>query len=134
MGKTPPEVDTYIKDHRSEFEEDLFELLRIPSISVDSQYKEETARAADWVATQFDRLNFHTERIETSGHPIIFSQSPMVEGAPTALVYGHYDVQPPDPLDEWISPPFEPNVREGNVYARGATDDKGQMLTHFKSS
>ncbi len=134
MGKTPPEVDTYIKDHRSEFEEDLFELLRIPSISVDSQYKEETARAADWVATQFDRLNFHTERIETSGHPIIFSQSPMVEGAPTALVYGHYDVQPPDPLDEWISPPFEPNVREGNVYARGATDDKGQMLTHFKSA
>jgi len=134
MSKTPPEVDTYIKDHRSEFEEDLFELLRIPSISADSQYKEDTARAADWVAKQFDRLNFQTERIETSGHPIIFSQSPMVEGAPTALVYGHYDVQPPDPLDEWISPPFEPNVREGNVYARGATDDKGQMLTHFKSA
>jgi acetylornithine deacetylase/succinyl-diaminopimelate desuccinylase-like protein len=134
MGKTPPEVDRYIKDHRSEFEEDLFEFLRIPSVSADSQHKEDTARAADWVAQQFDQLGFQTERIETSGHPIILSRSPRVEGAPTALVYGHYDVQPPDPLAEWISPPFEPTVRDGNVYARGATDDKGQMLTHLKSA
>ena len=71
--------------------------------------------------------------IETAGHPIVYAESPPVPGKPVALVYGHYDVQPPDPLDEWITPPFEPTVRDGNVYARGATDDKGQMLTHVKS-
>ena len=74
-----------------------------------------------------------TELIETAGHPIVYAESPPVPGKPIALVYGHYDVQPPDPLDEWITPPFEPTVRDGNIYARGATDDKGQMLTHVKS-
>ncbi len=65
---------------------------------------------------------------------MVLAESPPVAGAPTVLVYGHYDVQPPDPLDEWISPPFEPTRRDGNLYARGATDDKGQMLTHVKSA
>ena len=69
----------------------------------------------------------------TPGHPIV-SPSRSPPGRPTVLVYGHYDVQPPEPLDEWISPPFEPTVRDGNIYARGATDDKGQMLTHVKSA
>lgn len=133
MVKALTSVDAYIEDHRSDFEDDLFALLRIPSVSADSQYKEDIGRAAQWVSDQFDRLGFEVERIETAGHPIIFAQSPPVKDAPTALVYGHYDVQPPDPLDEWISPPFEPTVRDGNVYARGATDDKGQMLTHVKS-
>ncbi len=73
------------------------------------------------------------ELIETCGNPVVYAESPPVPGAPTVLVYGHYDVQPPDPLDEWISPPFEPIERDGNLYARGATDDKGQMLTHVKS-
>ena len=74
------------------------------------------------------------EMIETAGHPLVYAESPPVAGAPTVLVYGHYDVQPPDPLEEWISPPFEPTRRDGNLYARGATDDKGQMLTHVKSA
>ena len=91
-------------------------------------------RAADWVAGQFRALGLKTELVETAGHPIVYAESPAVPGAPTVLVYGHYDVQPPDPLDEWISPPFEPTVRDGNLYARGATDDKGQMLTHVKSA
>src|SRR6185295_1181594 len=72
--------------------------------------------------------------VETPGHPVVYAQSAAAPGAPTVLVYGHYDVQPPDPLNEWISPPFEPTVRNGNIYARGATDDKGQMFTHIKSA
>ena len=79
------------------------------------------------------RLGLATELIPTAGHPLVYAESPPVPGKPVALVYGHYDVQPPEPLDEWISPPFEPTVRDGNIYARGATDDKGQMLTHVKS-
>ena len=80
------------------------------------------------------RLGLSAELIETAGHPIVYAESPPVPGAPTVLVYGHYDVQPADPLDQWITPPFEPTVRDGNIYARGATDDKGQMLTHVKSA
>ena len=83
---------------------------------------------------QFQSLGLKAEMIETAGHPLVYAESPAVAGAPTVLVYGHYDVQPPDPLDEWISPPFEPTRRDGNLYARGATDDKGQMLTHVKAA
>lgn len=126
--------NSYLEEHRQQFEDDLCELLRIPSVSTDSQYKHEVRQAGEWVANQFRKLQFETELIETEGHPIVYAESPPVEGAPTVLVYGHYDVQPPDPLDEWISPPFEPTCRDGNVYARGATDDKGQMLTHIKSA
>jgi succinyl-diaminopimelate desuccinylase len=85
------------------------------------------------MASQLRQLGLGTELIETAGHPLIYAETPAVAGAPVALVYGHYDVQPPEPLEEWISPPFEPAVRDGNVYARGATDDKGQLLTHVKS-
>jgi succinyl-diaminopimelate desuccinylase len=79
-------------------------------------------------------LKLPVEVVPTAGHPIVYAESPPVAGAPTVLLYGHYDVQPPDPLAEWISPPFEPTIRDGNIYARGATDDKGQMLTHIKSA
>ena len=109
------------------------ELLRIPSISADSAHKADVARAADWMADRFRAMGLATEKIETPGNPIVYAESPPVAGAPVALVYGHYDVQPPDPLEEWLSPPFEPTERDGNVYARGATDDKGQMLTHVES-
>jgi succinyl-diaminopimelate desuccinylase len=85
------------------------------------------------MAMHFKQLGLATELVETAGHPIVYAESPPVADKPVALVYGHYDVQPPEPLDEWLSPPFEPTVRHGNVYARGATDDKGQMLTHVKS-
>ncbi len=127
------QVDDYIAAHRSAFEEDLAALLRIASVSADSRQKGEVRRAADWVKGQFESLGLKTELIETPGHPLVYAESPPVPGAPVALVYGHYDVQPSDPLGEWISPPFEPTVRGGNIYARGATDDKGQMLTHVKS-
>ena len=92
------------------------------------------AKAGEWVLKQFQSLGLEAELIETAGHPLVYAESPPVPGKPTVLVYGHYDVQPPDPLDEWISPPFEPTRRDGNIYARGATDDKGQMLTHVKSA
>lgn len=128
------DIQQYLTEHRDEFENDLCDLLRIPSVSADSRHKEDMRQAAQWVFSQFESLGLAVETVETAGHPIVYAESPAVEGAPTVLVYGHYDVQPPDPLDEWISPPFEPTVRNGNVYARGATDDKGQMLTHVKSA
>jgi succinyl-diaminopimelate desuccinylase len=127
-------VSTYIQAHRQAFEDDLSELLRIASVSADSRQRAETRRAADWVASQFKGLGLKTELVETAGQPIIYAESPPVPGKPVALVYGHYDVQPPEPLEEWITPAFEPTIRNGNIYARGATDDKGQMLTHVKGA
>jgi len=127
------DVQAYIESHRQSFENELAELLRIASVSADSRQRAETRRAAEWMATQFRQLGLATELVETGGHPIVYAESLPVLGKPVALVYGHYDVQPPEPLDEWTSPPFEPTVRNGNIYARGATDDKGQMLTHVKS-
>jgi acetylornithine deacetylase/succinyl-diaminopimelate desuccinylase-like protein len=126
-------VKQYIESHRDAFASDLADLLRIPSVSADSRQNGETKRAADWVASQFKALDLKTETIPTAGHPLVYAETPPVAGKPIVLVYGHYDVQPPEPLDEWISPPFEPTIRNGNIYARGATDDKGQMLTHVKS-
>ena len=128
------EIDDYLVSRHDDFEADLCELLRIPSISADSAHADDVRRAANWVHDHLQALGLTTELIETAGHPLVFAQSEQIPGKPTALVYGHYDVQPPDPLDEWVSPPFEPTVRDGNIYARGATDDKGQMLTHIKSA
>jgi succinyl-diaminopimelate desuccinylase len=127
-------IDQYLDQHATRFENELCELLRIPSVSADSKYRQDVRRAAEWVAGQFRGMQFKTELVETAGNPIVYAESPAVAGAPTVLVYGHYDVQPPDPLDEWITPAFEPTRRDGNLYARGATDDKGQMLTHVKSA
>ena len=129
-----PSLEEYLDANRTRHEDELCELLRIASVSADSRHKDDVRRAADWVAGQFRALDFATELIPTAGHPIVFAQSAVVPNAPTVLVYGHYDVQPPDPLGEWITPPFEPTRRDGNLYARGATDDKGQMLTHVKSA
>jgi succinyl-diaminopimelate desuccinylase len=126
-------IEEYLTEHRPDAEQYLFELLRIPSVSTDSRHTADVRRAAEWVANRLKAIGLTTELIETARHPIVFAQSAPVPGKPVALVYGHYDVQPPDPLNEWISPPFEPSVRDGNVYARGATDDKGQMLTHVRS-
>ena len=109
------------------------ELLRIPSISADSDHRDDVQRAAMWLNDHFQTMGLQSELVETEGHPFVYAESPPVPGAPVALVYGHYDVQPPDPLDLWDSLPFDPTIRNGNVYARGASDDKGQMLTHVKS-
>ena len=127
-------IDQYLDSHAARFEEELCEFLRIPSVSADPSRRDDMHRAAEWVADQFRRMRFAAEVIPTAGHPLVYAESPAVPGAPTALVYGHYDVQPPDPLEKWITPPFEPTRRDGNLYARGATDDKGQMFTHLKSA
>lgn len=126
-------IENYLDSHRSQFEDDLCELLRIPSVSADLARRPDMQRAADWVAGRLRNLGFATEVAATPGCPIVVAESPAVPGAPTVLVYGHYDVQPVDPVEAWISPPFEPTRRDGNLYARGATDDKGQLLTHMES-
>ncbi len=132
--KVMDDVFKYLAAEKQQFERDLCELLAIPSVAADSKYHPDVRRAAEWVAKQFQSIGLQTEQIETIGQPLIYAESPPVPGAPTVLVYGHYDVQPADPLNEWISPPFEPTIRNGNIYARGATDDKGQMLTHVLSA
>lgn len=123
----------HLDQHHADYEAALMELLRIPSISADSAYAGDVRRAAAWLVERFEGMGLATKLIETAGHPLVYAESPPVPDAPTVLIYGHYDVQPPDPLDQWVTPPFEPDCRDGNVYARGATDDKGQMWTHVTS-
>jgi len=125
------DIDAYLTQNQQRFEDDLTALLRIPSISADETHKGDVRKAGQWVAERFKALGLATELIETAGHPLVYAQSPPVAGQPVVLVYGHYDVQPVEPLNEWITPPFEPTKRNGNIYARRATDDKGQMLTHL---
>ena len=127
------QLDEAIAAGRSSFEAALCEWLRIPSVSADPAYRDGIERAADWVADRLARAGLTVDRIQTETHPIVYAETPPVPGAPVVLVYGHYDVQPPDPLELWQSPPFEPAIRDGKVYARGATDDKGQVLTHVLS-
>jgi acetylornithine deacetylase/succinyl-diaminopimelate desuccinylase-like protein len=127
------QVDAYLASHADELVDELKSFLRIPSVSADSAFKPDVRRAAEFVKQHLDGAGLKTELVETAGHPIVYAEWLGAPGAPTALVYGHYDVQPPDPLDEWTTPPFEPTVRDGRIYARGATDDKGQLFTHIKS-
>ena len=124
-------LDQFFEEQADRFERELCELLRIPSVSTNPPGSDDLLRAARWMADRFDKLGFAGEVIETEGHPLVYAESPKVEGAPTVLVYGHYDVQPVEPLDAWVSPPFEPDQRDGDLYARGASDDKGQVLTHL---
>ncbi|MDO5552371.1 MAG: dipeptidase [Planctomycetia bacterium] len=127
-------VLSYIRKNRNAFRETWFDALRIPSISALSEHKGDMKRMADWLATYMvEELEIDACLVPTKGNPLVFGQTPHIPGAPTALVYGHYDVQPPDPLDQWITPPFEPAIRDDNVYARGADDDKGQLLCHMFS-
>ncbi len=128
------DIQQYLQEHQDRFEQELCDLLRIPSISADRRRQPEMRTAARWLADRFTALGLACQCLETAGPPLVYAESPPVPGAPTVLVYGHYDVQPVEPLDRWESPPFEPVVRTGNVYARGATDDKGQMLTHVLST
>ncbi len=120
-------------DHAAALAE-LTEFLAIPSISALPDHKEDCRRAARWLVDRFKALGCPVvELLEGSGHPCVWAESPRVEGKPTVLVYGHYDVQPVDPLDEWISPPFTATLRDGNLYARGAVDDKGQVFMMLKA-
>ena len=126
-------IDTYLDLHKVRFVEELVELLRIPSISGDPAFTHEVRRAAGFVCDRLREAGCTAELVETAGHPIVFGRGPQVPGAPTVLVYGHYDVQPAVIEDGWDSDPFEPVVKGDTIYARGATDDKGQFYTHLKS-
>ena len=126
-------VIDYINTHQDQAVEDLFEFLRIPSISTQPQHKPDILLAAKWLQSRLSGMDLQTELIETLGHPLVFAQSKPQPGKPTLLIYGHYDVQPADPLDEWLSQPFEPTVRDGIIFARGASDDKGQLMCHLKA-
>ncbi len=124
----------YVRANSSRFLEELMEFLRIPSISTDPERAGDVARAAGWVAEKLRSAGLeNVEIIPTSRHPLVYADWLHAPGKPTVLCYGHYDVQPPDPLEEWVSPPFEPAIRDGNLYARGSADDKGQMYMHIKA-
>jgi acetylornithine deacetylase/succinyl-diaminopimelate desuccinylase-like protein len=127
-------VEEYVRRNKDRFLNELLELLRIPSISTLPEHKKDVARAAQFVADKLKAAGLeNVEIIETSKHPLVYADWLHAPGKPTVLCYGHYDVQPPDPLELWKSPPFEPSIRDGNIYARGACDDKGQMYMHVKA-
>ena len=113
---------------------ELLEFLRIPSVSTDSAYKEDVRRAAKWLNAELEKQGFDVQLFDTPKHPVVFAEYRVGDEVPTVLVYGHYDVQPPDPENLWDSPPFEPVVEEGKVIARGASDDKGQVYAHVKGA
>lgn len=124
----------YARHNQPRFLAELKDLLRIPSVSTLPQHKSDIERAAHFLAEQMRTIGLeHVEVIKTAGHPLVYAEWLHATGKPTALCYGHYDVQPPDPLNEWTTPPFEPTERNENLYARGAVDDKGQMFMHLKA-
>ena len=125
---------SYVRNHQERFLGELKDLLRIPSISTLPEHKDDVRRAAEFLAQEMRRIGLeNVEVIATAGHPLVYADWLHASGKPTVLCYGHYDVQPVEPLDEWQSPPFEPAERDGNLYARGAVDDKGQMYMHIKA-
>lgn len=133
-------IQSYIKEHKTRFLNELIELLKIPSISADSAYKNDVLKTADIIKLSLEKSGCdRVEICKTDGYPIVYGEKIIDKKLPTVLVYGHYDVQPPDPLNLWNSPPFEPIIKktekhpDGAIYARGACDDKGQMYMHVKA-
>lgn len=127
-------IKKYVETNKQRFLDELFELLRFPSVSADQKYAGDVRRTAEFVAQKLkDAGADKVEVCETAGHPIVYGEKITDPSKPTVLVYGHYDVQPPDPLELWETPPFEPTVRDGKIYARGACDDKGQFYMHVKA-
>jgi acetylornithine deacetylase/succinyl-diaminopimelate desuccinylase-like protein len=130
----PTKAIQYARDNRTRYLAELKDLLAIPSISTLSQHKPDILRAAEWLTKQIAGMGFqNTEIMPTAGHPVVYGEWLNAPGKPTILVYGHYDVQPSDPLAEWTTPPFEPTVRGENIYARGASDNKGQIFAALKA-
>ncbi len=127
-------VDQYVETNQARLLDELLTFLKIPSISTSPAHKEDVASAAQFVADALTNAGMeNVEVIATAKHPLVYADWLHAPGKPTVLCYGHYDVQPPDPLELWKSPPFEPEIREGNIYARGSCDDKGQMYMHIKA-
>ena len=128
------EIKKYVEDNKQRFLDELFELLRFPSVSADPKYKGDVLKTAAFVAEKLKEAGADKVEIcETAGYPIIYGEKIIDAALPTVLIYGHYDVQPADPLELWHTPPFEPTVRDGKIYARGACDDKGQFYMHVKA-
>src|SRR5579863_4576561 len=128
------QVEAYISNNEERFLEDLKGWLRIPSISTLPEHKGDIQHAAEYAAKQLNGIGFEqVQVIQTQGHPLVYGEWLKAVGKPTLLIYGHYDVQPVDPIDLWDSPPFEPTVRNGNLYCRGACDDKGQTMLVMKA-
>src|SRR5579862_7628906 len=119
------DIFAYVDQHEQAFLTRLIDYLRRPSISA---YGEEIGEVAEYIAGVMREIGLDVRIMPTAGWPMVFGEYRARADAPTVLLYGHYDVQPPDPLEEWISPPFEPAIRDGNLYARGAADDKGQLF------
>ena len=128
------DIRKYVNDHKQRFLDELFELLRFPSISADQKYKDEMLKTAEFVAEKLKIAGADLVEIcPTAGYPIVYGEKILDISLPTVLVYGHYDVQPPDPLELWKTPPFEPTIRDQKIYARGACDDKGQFYMQVKA-
>src|SRR5687768_1283164 len=124
----------YIKTNQKRFIDELLELLRIPSVSADSKFQKDVARAAEYIRTKLENAGAENVEVsQTKGHPIVYADKIIDPKLPTVIVYGHYDVQPVDPVNLWDSPPFEPVIKNENIYARGACDDKGQLYMHIKA-
>ncbi len=128
------DLSSYLQNARPRQLEELLDFLRIPSVSTDAEHRADVRRAADFVREGLERAGLTTQIMETAGHPVVYAERVGDEDAPTVLVYGHYDVQPPEPLELWTSPPFEPVVTEEKIIARGASDDKGQVYAHIKGA
>lgn len=127
-------MNPYIESNKDKFLNELLDLLKIPSVSTDKSFKNDIYRAAEFIAQKLKEAGADSaEVVETPGNPIVFGEKKVSDSAPTLLVYGHYDVQPADPLELWDSPPFEPVIKNDKIYARGACDDKGQMYMHVKA-
>jgi len=127
-------VQTYLNQHKDRFLDELLALLKIPSVSADPKFKEDVFEAANFLKARMVDLGLDAVEIcPTDGYPIVYGEKIVDEKLPTVLVYGHYDVQPADPYELWHSPPFEPTVKDGRIYARGACDDKGQVYMHLKA-
>lgn len=125
---------THAQLHRARFVAELKDFIRFPSVSAQPKHAGDLKQCAEWLANHLRRIGLdHVQVLQTSRHPLVYAQWLHARGRPTVLIYGHYDVQPPDPLQEWQSPPFEPAVRGENLYGRGACDDKGQMFVHIKA-
>ncbi|MBP9881431.1 MAG: M20/M25/M40 family metallo-hydrolase, partial [Chitinophagales bacterium] len=127
-------INNYIQTNKEQLLNELLEILRIPSVSADPKYKGDVARMAEAVAESLRKAGADNVKVNTTaGHPIVTAEKIIDPAKPTVLCYGHYDVQPADPIDLWDSPPFEPVIKDGNIYARGACDDKGQVYMHVKA-
>jgi len=127
-------VDNYIESNKDRFLDELIDLLKVPSVSADPAFSKDVHRAAELLSSRLKEIGIDkVEVCPTAGYPIVYGEKIVDENLPTVLVYGHYDVQPADPIELWTSPPFEPVIKDGKIYARGACDDKGQMYMHVKA-